>query len=164
MENLKKIGFEWIFISTVVIVYLIIGLIDSGLFWNVVSSFKTILFRILPILPLIFGLIFVSNLFLDHKRTKRYLGSESGLKGYLISVFGGIASTGPIYMWYPLLEDLKEKGMRESLAAVFLYNRAIKLPLLPVMILYFGWSFVILLTVLMIVFSLINGVIVERAI
>lgn len=160
-ENLENIGSEWIFLSLMTIIYLIIGLMDFELFMEVILSFKNILLRVLPILPLIFGLIFVSDLFLKPEKTKKYLGSESGLRGYLISVFGGIISTGPIYMWYPLLKDLKEKGMRTSLVAVFLYNRAIKIPLLPMMVLYFGWSFVILLTILMIIFSLINGIIVE---
>ncbi len=162
MNNLKEIGTEWIFLSIVVIIYLIVGLLDFELFSEVVTSFKNISLRILQILPIVFGLIFVSNLFLDPKKTRKYLGSESGLRGYLISIVGGIISTGPIYIWYPLLEDLGKKGMRTSLIAVFLYNRAIKIPLLPIMIFYFGWSFAVLLTILMAFFSIINGLVVER--
>lgn len=160
--NLRNIGNEWIFLFTMVIIYLLVGLIDFEIFSEIISALRNISIRVLKILPLIFGLIFLSNLFLERKKTRNYLGSGSGLKGYLISVSGGILSTGPIYMWYPLLKDLKEKGMKTSLIAVFLYNRAIKIPLLPIMIFYFGWSFVAVLSVLMIAFSLINGAIVER--
>jgi uncharacterized membrane protein YraQ (UPF0718 family) len=74
---------------------------------------------------------------------------------------GGIASSGPIYMWYPLLSDLKEKGMRDSLIAAFLYNRAIKIPLLPMMVHYFGWDFTFALSIYMVLFSVVNGVIVQ---
>jgi hypothetical protein len=42
-----------------------------------------------------------------------------------------------------LLKDLKEKGAAESSIAIFLQNRAIKPFLLPVMVTYFGWNFVI---------------------
>jgi len=68
---------------------------------------------------------------------------------------------GPIYVWYPLLKDLKEHGMRTGLVAVFLYNRAIKLPLLPIMIFYFGVFFVIILRIYMVVVSIFQGKIIE---
>ena len=116
----------------------------------------------MPILPIIFGLMFISNLFLDPQKIVRCLGAKSGKKGWLISILGGIISIGPIYMWYPLLSDLKGKGMKTSLIATFLYNRAIKIPLMPMMIYYFGWLFTAVLTVNMIIFSIINGFIVKK--
>ena len=58
----------------------------------------------------------------------------------------GIISMGPIYAWYPLLKELRGKGATNSLIAVFLGNRAVKPFLLPVMISYFGWVYVLLLT------------------
>jgi len=77
-----------------------------------------------------------------------------------IALFG-ILSHGPIYVWYPLLKDLKEHGMRTGLVTVFLYNRAIKIPLLPIMIFYFGISFVIILSIYMIIASIFQGKIIE---
>jgi len=41
--------------------------------------------------------------------------------------------------------------------AVFLYNRAVKPFLLPVMIAYFGWVYVGILTVLTVLASIVNG-------
>jgi uncharacterized membrane protein YraQ (UPF0718 family) len=99
---------------------------------------------------------------LSSKRITKILGAESGIKGYVLSVIFGILSTGPIYMWYPLLSDLREKGVKNSLIVIFLYNRAVKIPLLPMMIYYFGSLFVLVLTIYMIVFSIINGLIVEK--
>jgi uncharacterized membrane protein YraQ (UPF0718 family) len=57
---------------------------------------------------------------------------------------------------------LKEKGMEDSLVAAFLYNRAVKIPLLPMMIYYFGWPFTLVLSSLMVLFSILNGVVVQR--
>jgi hypothetical protein len=48
---------------------------------------------------------------------------------------------GPIYAWYPLLKELREKGAANSLIAIFLGNRAVKPFLLPIMISYFGWVY-----------------------
>jgi uncharacterized membrane protein YraQ (UPF0718 family) len=102
------------------------------------------------------------NLFLKPKRITRLLGRDSGLKGWALAVVLGILSTGPIYAWYPLLADLKEKGMRESLLSAFLYNRAVKLPLLPMMIAYFGIGFTAVLTALMVAGSVLGGLLLER--
>ena len=67
-------------------------------------------------------------------------------------------AAGPIYAWYALLRDLREKGMRASLAAVFLYSRAIKLPLLPLMIHYFGIAYTLVLCLYLLAFSIISGI------
>ena len=67
-----------------------------------------------------------------------------------------------MYMWYPLLKEMKNSGANHSFIAVFLYNRAIKLPLLPFIIFYFGITFTIVLTVVMIVMSIIQGMIIDH--
>jgi len=69
---------------------------------------------------------------------------------------------GSIYPWFALLKDLKEKGMRTAFIAVFLYNRGIKLPLLPLLIHYFGLTFTVLLAIYMMLFSWLDGVIIEK--
>jgi uncharacterized membrane protein YraQ (UPF0718 family) len=56
-----------------------------------------------------------------------------------------------------LLKDLRDKGAGESSIAIFLYNRAVKPFLLPVMISYFGWLYVVILTVLMVLASVVVG-------
>jgi uncharacterized membrane protein YraQ (UPF0718 family) len=70
-------------------------------------------------------------------------------------------SHGPIYIWYPLLEGLREQGMRSGLVAAFLYNRAIKLPHLPLMVYYFGTMFVVVLLMYMVIASIIMGKLIE---
>jgi len=56
-----------------------------------------------------------------------------------------------------LLRDLKEKGAGDSSIAIFLYNRAVKPFLLPIMITYFGWLYVIVLTILTVLASVVIG-------
>jgi hypothetical protein len=51
--------------------------------------------------------------------------------------------------------------MRTALAATFLYNRAVKVPLLPLMIYYFGIAFTAVLTAYMILFSVAVGAVTE---
>jgi uncharacterized membrane protein YraQ (UPF0718 family) len=52
---------------------------------------------------------------------------------------------------------LRKKGAKNSVIAVFLCNRAVKPFLLPIMISYFGWVYVTLLTLFTILGSLAAG-------
>jgi len=101
------------------------------------------------------------NMFLKPAHIIGFLGKESGGKGIILSVAAGIISMGPIYAWYPLLRELRQKGTTNSLIAVFLGNRAVKPFLLPIMISYFGWLYVILLTLFTIAGSLAVGYLVN---
>jgi len=51
--------------------------------------------------------------------------------------------------------------MKNGLAAVFLYNRAVKIPLVPLMIYYFGVKFLIILTLLTLLASIIEGKVID---
>jgi uncharacterized membrane protein YraQ (UPF0718 family) len=159
---IRKLGGGVLFLLVVVILYLVLAALDFETAQAGFTAFLRLLAGILPVLGIVFSLIFVSNLLLDSRTLVRYLGREAGKRGWLIAVVAGIISAGPIYLWFPLLSDLREKGMRPALIAVFLYNRAVKIPLLPVMILYFGLKTVVILTLYMVLFSLLNGFIVEH--
>jgi phosphoenolpyruvate carboxylase len=52
--------------------------------------------------------------------------------------------------------------MRASLAAVFLYSRAIKLPLLPLMIQYFGTNYTLVLCLYLLGFSFVSGALMAK--
>ena len=110
----------------------------------------------LPIV-LVFGLMVVTNLYLKPSHVVKFLGKSAGIKGILLSTAAGILSMGPIYAWYPLLKDLREKGAENTLVAIFLGNRAIKPFLLPIMITYFGWAYVVILTFFTITGSVVAG-------
>jgi uncharacterized membrane protein YraQ (UPF0718 family) len=159
---IEKVGFVGIFLFFSVIAYGILGVFDFTLLRNVLCVLTRLIARIAPILLIVFLVMFLTNLFFENKSISRFLGKGSGFRGWMVAIAGGIVSSGPIYMWYPLLSDLKEKGMRDSLIATFLYNRAIKIPLLPMMVHYFGWDFTFALSITMVLFSVVNGVLVQR--
>jgi len=121
------------------------------------KSSSQVFLRLCIPLCLVFILMLVLNLYLKPADIVQFFGKRSGLKGKFISASAGIISVGPIYAWYPLLKDLKEKGAANGLIAIFLGNRAIKPFLLPVMISCFGWVYVLILTLLTIIGSFIAG-------
>jgi len=159
-----KIGAQWVFLITVAVVYTVVLIIHPLACVESFFGFLRLIVRMLPVLALVFGIIFFTNLLIDPKSISKHLGEGSSIRGWLIAIAGGIISTGPIYMWYPLLSDLKAKGMKTAYVAAFLYNRAVKIPLLPMMVFYFGVRYTVVLTVYMVLFSILNGLAVERLI
>jgi hypothetical protein len=152
----------WVFLSLVVISYGLVGLIEPEVTFRAWQIFKNVMSRVIPVLGLVFLLLFIANLLLDPKWIKRYLGTGAGLNGWIASIFTGILSVGPIYVWYAVLGELKAKGMRTALIATFLYSRAVKLPLLPLMIYYFGTTYTLVLSLYLVLFAGFNGLVVEK--
>jgi uncharacterized membrane protein YraQ (UPF0718 family) len=116
-----------------------------------------ILRNLLLPLGLVFTLMVLMNLFLKPTHIANFLGKESRSRGIILSTAAGIISMEPIYAWYPLLKELRKEGAANSLIAVFLGNRAVKPFLLPIMISYFGWVYVALLTLFTVSGSLAVG-------
>jgi uncharacterized membrane protein YraQ (UPF0718 family) len=163
-KSAERIGTGGIFLLVVLAIYLVLGLTRPDLAGKAFSVMRRLMLHLVPVLILVFGIMFVTNLFCEARGIVTLLGVGSGVRGWILAISGGIVSSGPIYMWYPLLSDLKERGMKDSLIAAFLYNRAIKIPLLPMMVYYFGWSFTAVLSMYMVLFSIINGILVQRCI
>lgn len=158
--NKKNYGLY--FLLLVVLLYFVLYLFKpQGTLESAIAS-GNLLLKIAPILLMVVAFMGAVNYFITPQRISNYVGKGSGARGWLLALITGIISHGPIYAWYPLLKDLREQGMRNSLIAVFLYNRAIKIPLLPVMIYYFGWLFVVILTVYMLLASIAGGKLVEE--
>ena len=149
------------FLGLVIILYLFIFCFNFENAYNSLEASGDILVKLIPVLFLVVFLMGFLNYFLKPKAISKYLGKGSGARGWGLSVLAGIISHGPIYAWYPLLKELRKQGMRQGLAAVFLYNRAIKIPLLPVMIHYFGLAFAVILLAFSVIASLIEGKIIE---
>ena len=153
-------GRWWFFIGTLMF-YSIIALINPVLFKSSLLFFIKIIIKIIPVLILVWFFMALMNQYVTKKTIIRYLDKDRKKQIWLVAIIGGILSAGAIYMWYPLLDELHKQGVNYGLIACFLYNRAIKLPLLPVAIYYFGWKYVIILTALMIIASVFQGVIIN---
>ena len=146
-----------IFPASVLVLYGILFAVMPDKTLSAVKSSGNVLFSIIGVLALVFIAMVVFNLFVKPGQVAKFLGAGSGAKGMTLSAAAGIISMGPIYAWYPLLKELKQKGAGNAPIAVFLYNRAIKLPLLPIMIAYFGWVYVVILSALTVLGSIATG-------
>ncbi len=149
-RNSNKPVFNYIFLFplSVAALYVVFFFIMPDKTLSALAGSGKILLNMLAPLVLIFVIMLLVNLFVKPARVAKFLGKNSGIRGTAVAAAAGVISTGPIYAWYPLLKDLREKGAGNYTISIFLYNRAVKPFLLPVMIEYFGWIYVITLIVL----------------
>ncbi len=116
---------------------------------------------LVPIFAIVILLMALIGYFTQGKSRLENLAKQRGAKGWFWALFIGLLSHGPMYAWYPVLQQLREKGLRDGYIATFFYARAVKLPLLPLMVDYFGFSFTVVLTLYIVIASLIQGWLVE---
>jgi uncharacterized membrane protein YraQ (UPF0718 family) len=151
----------WIFMGITVLLFLTVYLFDKGKAGEVAIRFYHLALEILPMLAIVFALMVLINLFLKTSTLVKYMGEGSGVKGWLFAIVTGIISVGAIYLWFPILKSMREKGVKPGLIATFLYNRGIKLNWLPLMVLYFGMKYVVVLTMVTVLVSVLQGVIID---
>jgi len=145
------------FLIIVLVIYSVIALFNFSIIKDAFFDFLQMLIKIVPILVIVFVVMVLVNLYFTRDKIGKYLGAESGIRGWLYAIISGILVSGPPYILFPLLGEIKKGGMKNSLLAVFLYNRNVKIPFLPVMIYYFGLSFTVILSLYIIIFSILNG-------
>jgi len=160
MKQKKKNYSNWIFLSAMIFAYIALLFYNKNIFYASLNMFYHILIKIAPIFLFVFFLTWATNYFLTPQFASKYLRKKGKIK-WFFAIITGIISTGPIYLWYPLLKQLHTKGLNHGLIACFIYNRAIKLPLLPVAILYFSWPYILILCLIIIAASIIQGKIIN---
>ena len=156
-EEKKVIARIFIFPSCVVVCYGILFIIEPHKILMAMKTSGNLLISLILPLVLVFVIMLAFQLFIRPAQIVGLFGKKLAIKGITLSVVAGIISMGPIYAWYPLLKNLREKGAGSGPIAIFLYSRAVKPFLLPIMIAYFGWVYVIVLTLLTVFSSIAIG-------
>lgn len=158
---LNRLSGNWRFFLLMVLLTIATGLLSGPTALSALKHFWKLTLKIWPILLLVFALMAIINYFLTPKAIVRHLTGR-GPKKWLIAIVGGILSVGPVYLWYPLLADIRKRGLSDGWIACFLYNRAVKIPLLPLAVYYFNWQYVVVLTAVMILASIAQAYIINN--
>lgn len=163
MKKDKKFQFKGLkLLAIVVIIYIVLFFVNSDKTILALNKALSTLLTILPIFAIIIILTALINFFVSPKSIAKHLGEDSGIKGYLIALIAGILSHGPMYAWYPMIEDLKKHSVKSGIIVTFFYARGLKLPMLPIMVVYFGLLFTVIISILIIIFSLLQGWFVDK--
>lgn len=101
------------------------------------------------ILPPVFLLMGLMEVWLPKDKIQSWLGNDSGLRGSILSVALGTLPTGPVYVAFPIAASLLKKGASVANVVLFLGSwAALKIPQLMVEVKFLGWSFAALRFVL----------------
>ena len=152
----------WLMLLLAVLAYGFTFLLKPELFMPALLGSLALLKMMAPILLMVLFLMALMNRFFNPKSIAKHLGEESGFKGWIIALFGGILSHGPSYVWYPMLQQMRDDGAKDGLIVAFFYARSIKIPWLPVMVSYFGITFTIILSIYVILAAWIQGLITQK--
>lgn len=115
MKALKR---YWMFLAVVLVdALLMIARPDLG---REVVRFTAANFReMLLLLPPVFILLGLMDVWVPRETMTKYMGEDSGAKGAALSIFMGAAAAGPLYGAFPIAVALTRKGA--SLRNVLLF-------------------------------------------
>jgi len=132
--------FRFPIIIAAVFVVLAIWLPDLAKRSSIVTSEYFI--EMVLILPPVFILIGLLEVWIPTDKVQRWSGSDSGTKGIVFSLALGTLPAGPLYVAFPIAASLLRKGASISNVVIFLGSRAaLKIPMLIVEIEFLGLAF-----------------------
>lgn len=166
MKILKKIK-ENLFSVLVLMAYVILLVVRPDLGFQSISNSAYYLKEMLLIMPVIFILTALLDLWIPKEKISKYLGKEAKSKGIVFSFVLGSISAGPIYAAFPMCVMLYKKGASIRNLVVILSSWAvIKIPMLLNEVKFLGLRFMVIrwiLTVIaIVVFSWITAKIVKE--
>jgi len=148
----------FVFLGIVVLLYIILYFVDSQKTTESLQYFFKNTLRVLPIFLLVIVLTALINFYFPKGKIIKILQGKSRFRTYIYSLIAGIVSHGPIFVWYPLLNELRQKGISKGTLVTFFYGRSIKLTLIPIMIGFFGQIYTLIFMVYIAIAALLQGV------
>ncbi|MFA5340834.1 MAG: permease [Clostridia bacterium] len=153
----------WVFLLLVVI-NVVLGLIFPEIGAKSLDITKRNVIEMLLVIPPIFVLLGLLDVWVDRSVMIKYIGKGSGLKGVLIAFLLGSAAAGPLYAAFPVAGVMLKKG--SSLFNVFIFIGAwstTKIPMLTFEAASLGLTYTLIRLGLSIVGILLIAVFAEKA-
>lgn len=157
----RRLG-AWLFLAGVLLAWLAAAALAPARVGPALDLFRQLLGEVLPALGLVFVLLLLANLFAERPWIERHLGREAGVRAWLAALAAGVLAAGPPWPWYALAGQFMGRGVPSGVAAAFLYARAVKLPLLPLLVHYFGLAYALTLGVWLLLLALLGGLAMGR--
>jgi len=142
MKSLIK-RYKWFLI--LLVINITVGIIYPEIGKESFMNTKINFLEVVSVLPPIFILLGLLDVWVDRSTMVKYLGKGSGLKGFAIAILLGSVAAGPLYAAFPVALVMIKK--RASLFNVFLFVGAwstTKIPMLTFEIASLGLKFALL--------------------
>ena len=130
MSILKKLKGN-LFLIVVILAYIVMFIVRPEMGVASVKNSAYYIKEMLMIMPVIFILTALLDLWLPKEKVIRFLGKEAGIKGIIFSFVLGSVSAGPDYAAFPMCVMLHKKGASIRNIVIILSSWAvIKIPML----------------------------------
>lgn len=116
MNYIKRYRFSIIALSISIIIFLFNK--ELGLKSIVIASYS--LKEMLIVVPPIFILLGLLDVWIPKETMIKYMGDKSGIKGILLSIVIGSAAAGPLYGAFPVAAVFMKKGVKFSNVLIFI--------------------------------------------
>lgn len=161
-EKLLSMFKSKVFIITV-IGFIATALYDFDLFNQAVHNTYSQLGQALMIIPVIFILIGLIDVWVDRQAMIKYMGEGSGLVGILVAFTFGTLAAGPLVGAFPLAFVMLKKGARYANVLFFLtiWSSA-KIPIILFQVQSMGLKFTVVSNLVLITVFLAGSFVVEK--
>jgi len=152
MTKIIKILKENLFAEAIILAYAVLFIFKPETGMVAVSNSGYYLKEMLMIMPVIFVLTALLDVWVPKETIMKYLGKQSKSKGIILSFLLGGISAGPIYAAFPVCIMLHKKGASIKNIVIILSSWAvIKIPMLLNEVKFLGIKFMVVRWVLTII-------------
>ncbi|MPM49745.1 hypothetical protein SDC9_96476 [bioreactor metagenome] len=164
MTILKKIKGN-LFLVIVALAYIIMFIMNPAMGMDSVKNSGYYIKEMLMIMPVIFVLTALLDMWIPKEKIMQYLGKDAKAKGVFLSFVVGSISAGPIYAAFPMCVMLHKKGASIRNIIIILSSWAvIKVPMLLNEVKFLGSKFMAIRWVLTVIAIIIFSWIAEKII
>lgn len=149
------------FLALIFLAYGILFMTNNQQAQQSLNKAIAIMTQILPIIGVVVVINGLINWWLPAKRMAQLFKDQGAKKSWGIAIIAGILSHGPMYLWYPMIADLRKSGVPDGIVVSYFYARAVKIPLLPLMVDYFGTLFSTVLVSYILIAALLQGLLMQ---
>ena len=157
-------AWPWMLLATVATLYGFARI--KGLFAYGIAAGKNLadfLLEMATILPPVFLLVGLFDVWIPREVVERYAGRRSGLKAVPWMILLAMLQAGPIYVAFPFAVSLWRKGCAPRNVFIYLGAfSALKIPMLTFEVTFLGWRFSLARTAVTIPVFILLAVLMER--
>lgn len=106
--------------AVVFVIILIITLINNKLGFKALGITANSFKEMLLVLPPVFILLGLLDVWVPRETIVKYMGEDSGLKGILLAILIGSAAAGPLYGAFPVAAVFMKKGVKFMNVLIFI--------------------------------------------
>lgn len=104
----------------VLVAMVILTVFNRQLGWKALSITANSVKEMLLVIPPIFLLLGLLDVWVPRETMVKYMGEGSGLKGVLLAIFIGSAAAGPLYGAFPVAAVFMKKGVKFMNILIFI--------------------------------------------